>query len=81
MQDIVKAGAILMPDAVAVERLEMLERREVKQHHDEQHLGQGQLACALPCRLRRDAPMLFPRLEHHAEIVETAIERCDIDGH
>jgi hypothetical protein len=39
MRQIGKAGAILLPDPVAVERLEMFEWREVKQHHDEQHLG------------------------------------------
>src|SRR4051812_36007775 len=32
-----KAGVMLMADPVEVERLEMLVRREVEQHHDEQH--------------------------------------------
>jgi hypothetical protein len=64
-----------------VERLEVLERREVKQHHDEQHLGARQLAGALPCRLRRDQPVPFPFFEQLAEIVETAIQRRDIHGH
>jgi hypothetical protein len=31
--------------------------------------------------LRRDQPVDFPVLEYLAEIVETAIKRCDIDGH
>jgi hypothetical protein len=39
MRQITKAGAILAADPVEVERLEILVRREVKQHHDEQHLG------------------------------------------
>jgi hypothetical protein len=39
MRQIAKAGTMLMADPVEVERLEMLEGREVKQHHDEQHLG------------------------------------------
>jgi hypothetical protein len=39
MRQIAKAGAMLMADPVEIERLEMLEGREVKQHHDEQHLG------------------------------------------
>jgi hypothetical protein len=34
-----KAGAMLVADPIAVEGLEMLVWREVKQHHDEQHLG------------------------------------------
>jgi hypothetical protein len=34
-----KAVTILLADPVAVKRLEVLERREVKRHHDEQHLG------------------------------------------
>jgi hypothetical protein len=48
MRDVAKAGAILLADAIVVKHLEMLERREVKQHHDEQHLGARQLARALP---------------------------------
>src|SRR3954449_8657262 len=39
MRQITKAGAMLNADAQEVERLEILVRREVKQHHDEQHLG------------------------------------------
>jgi hypothetical protein len=81
MRQIAKAGAMLMTDPVMVEHLEMLERREVKQHHDEQHLGARQLAWALPGRLRGDQPVRFPFLEQLAEIVETAVERRDIDGH
>jgi hypothetical protein len=38
VRQIAKAGAMLAADAVEVERLEILVRREVKQHHDEQHL-------------------------------------------
>lgn len=81
VRQIAKTGAKLLADPVEVERLEMLEWREVKQHHDEQHLGARQLARALPCRRRRDQPVDFPVREHFAEIVETAIQRCDIDGH
>jgi hypothetical protein len=36
MRQIAKAGAMLLADPVAVECLEVLERREMKQHHDEQ---------------------------------------------
>jgi hypothetical protein len=39
MRQIAKAGAMLMADSIEIERLEMLEGRKVKQHHDEQHLG------------------------------------------
>jgi hypothetical protein len=39
MRQIAKAGAMLNADPVEVEGLEILVRREVKQHHDEQHLG------------------------------------------
>src|SRR4051812_41031682 len=40
-----------------------------------------ELAGALPCCLRRDQPVRFPVFEHFAEVIETAIERRDIDGH
>jgi len=43
VRQVAKAGAMLMADAVAVERLEVLLRREVKQHHDEQHRRARQL--------------------------------------
>src|SRR3954452_16171755 len=39
VRQLVTAGAILTADAVEVEHLEVLVGREVKQHHDEQHLG------------------------------------------
>src|SRR3954468_1962080 len=39
MGKLTKAGAMLLADPIMVEHLEMLERREVKQHHDEQHLS------------------------------------------
>jgi hypothetical protein len=81
MRQIAKAGTILLADPVEVEHLEMLERREVKQHHDEQHLGPRQLAWPLPDPLGRDQALSFPGLEQLAEIVETAIQRRDIDGH
>src|SRR4051812_32154789 len=41
MWKLTKAGAMLLADPIMVEHLEMLERREVKQHHDEQHLSPG----------------------------------------
>jgi len=50
---IAEAGAMRLADPVLVERLEVLEGQEVKQHHDEQHLGARQLARALSCGLRR----------------------------
>jgi hypothetical protein len=81
VRQIAKAAAMLIADPVEVERLEILVRREVKQHHDEQHLGAWQLALALSSPLRRDQLVGFPVGEHLAEIVETAIESCDIDGH
>jgi hypothetical protein len=59
----------------------VLEGREVKQHHDEQHLGARQLARAPPGRRRRDQPVLFPLFEQLAEIVEAATQRRDVDGH
>ena len=81
MRQIAKAVPILLPDPIEVERLEMLERREVKQHHDEQHLRARELAGTLPGCLRRDQPVRLPVFEHFAEVIETAIERRDIDGH
>jgi hypothetical protein len=51
----------------------------MKQHHDEEHLGARQLAGALPYRRRRNEPVRFPVGEHFAEIIETAIQRRDID--
>jgi hypothetical protein len=81
MRQIAKAGAMLLTDPVVVECLEVLERREMKQHHDEQHLGARQLAGALPCRLRGNEPVRFPVSEHFAEVIEAAIQRYDIDGH
>jgi hypothetical protein len=53
----------------------------MKQHHDEQHLGARELAGALPCLLRRDQPVRFLCVEQLAEIVETAVQRRNIDGH
>jgi len=64
VRQIAKAGAMLTADAVEGERLEILVRREVKQHHDEQHLGTRQLAGALPSRRRRDQLVGFPVGEH-----------------
>jgi hypothetical protein len=81
MGKLTKAGAMLLADPIMVEHLEMLERREVKQHHDKQHLRARELAASLPCCLRRDQPVRFPVFEHFAEVIETAIERRDIDGH
>jgi hypothetical protein len=81
MGQIAKATAMLMANPVDVERFEMLERREVKQHHDKQHLSARQLAAALADRRRRDQPMGLPRLEHLAEVIETAVEGCDIHRH
>src|SRR3954452_5641623 len=75
MGKLTKAGAMLLADPIMVEHLEMLEWREVKQHHDEQHLRARELAGALPCCLRRDQPVRFPVFEHFAEVIETAIER------
>ncbi len=51
MRKIAKAGAMLLAYPIVIKRFEMLERREVKQHHDEQHLGARQLAGALLFRL------------------------------
>src|SRR3954452_11947836 len=81
MGKLTKAGAMLLADPIMVEHLEMLKRREVKQHHDEQHLRARELAGSLSCCLRRDQPVRFPVFEHFAEVIETAIERRDIDGH
>ena len=81
MRQISKTVPILAPDPAEVERLEMLVGREVKQHHDEQHLGARQLAGALPCCLRRDQPVPFPFFVDPTEVVETAVQRRDIDGH
>src|SRR4051794_4495092 len=81
MGKLTKAGAMLLADPILAEHLEMLERREVKQHHDEQHLRARELAGTLPGCLRRDQPVRFPVFEHFAEVIETAIERRDIDGH
>ena len=81
MRQIAKAGAMLMANPIEIERLEMLVWREVKQHYDKQHLGARQLAGALPGLFRRDQPMGFPVLEHVAEVIKTAIERCDIHRH
>jgi len=81
MRQIAKAGTMLMANPVEVEHLEILVWREVKQHHDEQHLRARQLARALPGRRRRDQPVRFPVAEHLAEVIETAVERCDIHRH
>ena len=81
MRQIAKAGAMLMADPIEVKHLEILVWREVKQHHDEQHFGARQLAGALSARRRRDQPMRSPVVEHFAEVIETAVERCDIHRH
>jgi hypothetical protein len=39
VRQIAEAGAMLLANPVMVECLEVLKRREVKQHHDKQHLG------------------------------------------
>ena len=72
---------MLLADPIMGERLDVSEGREVKQHHDEQPLGARQLGGALACRLRRDQSVRFPVSEHLAEVIETAVQRCDIDGH
>jgi hypothetical protein len=76
-----KAGAALMADPVAAERLEVLERREVEQHHDEPRLGARQLAGALSRRARGGQPVRPPVPERPAKVVETATQRRDVDGH
>ena len=70
-----------MADPVEVERLEILVRREMKQHHDEQHLGTRELARTLPCLLRRDQPVRFPVLEHLQKSSRQQSESRDIGGH
>jgi hypothetical protein len=74
----VEAIAILLSDPVPVEGFEVPERRHVKQHHYEQHLGGGKLAGAVSFLLRRDEPMGFPLFKNFAEIIETAVKRRDI---
>lgn len=81
VRQLVKAGAILTADAIEIEHLEVLIGREVKQHHDEQHLGTRQLAGALARLLRREQPVRFPIGKHFAEVIKTAVERCDIHRH
>ena len=44
VRPIAKAGTMLLADPVAIECLEARERREVEQHHDEQHLGMREFA-------------------------------------
>src|SRR5690349_3059954 len=56
---------------VEVEGLGILVRREVKQHHDEQHLRARQLAGALAFRRRWDQLVGFPVGERLAEVIET----------
>src|ERR687895_908739 len=82
MWKLTKAGAMLLADPIMVEHLEMLERREVKQHHDEQQLRARELAGALPCCRRRDQPVRFPVFEHlqkssrqqYSAVISMAIE-------
>jgi hypothetical protein len=81
VRQVAKAGAVLMADPVEVECLEVLVGPEVEQHHDEQHLGARQLAGALSRRVRGDQPVRLPVLEHLAKVIETAIQRRDIDRH
>lgn len=81
MGNLVEAGPILMTDAVLVKRLEVPERREVEQHHDKQHLRQGQLARPPPLPARGDQLMPLPFFIHFAEIIETAIQGRDIYRH
>src|SRR3954447_15851985 len=63
MGKLTKAGAMLLADPIMVEHLGMLERREAKQHHDEQHLraillhGSGRLASGAG-RGRKASPSL-----------------------
>ncbi|MBV8736198.1 MAG: hypothetical protein JO007_02870 [Alphaproteobacteria bacterium] len=37
--------------------------------------------CRIPYRRRRNEPVRFPVCEHFAEVIETAIQRRDIDRH
>ena len=46
-----KATPVLLSDAVEPEMLEILVGRDVKQHHDEQHLGAGELASLVAPKL------------------------------
>jgi hypothetical protein len=75
---LVKTPTILLPDSVAVERLKVPERGEVEQHHDKQHLGQGQFAFSAPFLLRRKQPVSLPLLENLAEVIQTAVQCRDV---
>jgi len=50
--------------------LEIFEGREVKQHHDEQHLAQRKLARPPPLSTTRDQAVSFPSLKGCGKIIE-----------
>ena len=63
-----------------IEVFEILERRSMEQHHDEQHLRQGQFAFAPPPAFPYQ-PVPFPILINTAEIIKTTEQSYDRQGH
>ena len=65
-------SAVLLLDAVMPEMLEVFERREVKKHHDGQHLAEAQLARSAVFAACREKVMLFPVFKGLRKIIEIA---------
>ena len=63
-RQLAEAAPTLLPDPVDPEVLEIPERGEMEQRHDEQHPGQGQLAAPQPGAAGGDQPLALPILEH-----------------
>ena len=63
------------------EVFEVLERRQVEQHHYEEHLAKAELAAAMPLARRWDQPVAFPILKDFRKIIETTKECGGRQGH
>ena len=46
--------------------------RDVEEHHDEEHLAEGELAVAPPLPRGRESVVTFPVLKEFGKVVETA---------
>ncbi len=74
-----KAVAMFLLHAIEPEGLEMLEGREMKQHHDEEHFAERELARARALAACADQPMPLPFFKGLCKVVETT-EQCDDRG-
>jgi len=81
MWQFLKTGSMLLANAGQVKHFEVFECFQMKQHHDNQHLGKTKLAGTSPFSFGRDQLVPLPFFVTFAKIIKTNVQRSDIYGH